>query len=125
MPQSSEIRSYKDLIIWQEAKNLTVVIYKITDKFPKSELYGLTSQIRRAAVSIPSNIAEGFGRKSKKEKIQFLRISFGSGAELETQLEISLELGYLDKSDYNILENNLDKLMRMLNKAIWTLDNKH
>jgi len=86
VPQSSGIRSYRDLIIWQEAKNLTIVIYKITDKFPRSELYGLTSQIRRAAVSIPSNIAEGFGRKSKKEKIKFLHISFGSGAELETQL---------------------------------------
>lgn len=104
---------------------MTVVIYKITDKFPKSELYGLISQIRRAAVSIPSNIAEGFLRKSKKEKTQFLRISLGSGAELETQLEISLELGYLDKSDYNILENKLSKLMRMLNKAIWKVDNSN
>lgn len=122
MSEPSAIRSYKDLRIWQEAKNLTIAIYGITERFPKSELYGLTSQIRRAAVSVPSNIAEGFRRKSKKEKLQFLRIALGSGAELETQLEISFELGYLNKSDYNKLEIDLDKFMRMLNRAIMALE---
>lgn len=123
MSELSAIRSYKDLRIWQEAKNLTIAIYGITERFPKSELYGLTSQIRRAIVSVPSNIAEGFRRKSKKEKLQFLRIALGSGAELETQLEISFELGYLDKSDYNKLEIDLSKCMRMLNRAITALEN--
>src|SRR3989338_11366185 len=87
------MNSYKDLIVWQKSIELVIGIYKMTDKFPKSELYGLTSQIRRAAVSISSNIAEGYTRKHRLEYIQFLRIAFGSG-ELETQIIIAKKLNF-------------------------------
>lgn len=83
---------YKDLAVWQKSINFTVEIYKLTQTFPKEELYGLTSQIRRAAVSIPSNIAEGNERNSHKEFNQFLHIALGSAAELDTQLLIAKEL---------------------------------
>lgn len=78
------INSYKDLIVWQKSFDLVRQIYQLTDNFPKMEIYGLTSQMRRAAISIPSNIAEGFVRKHTKEFSQFVSIAFGSGAELET-----------------------------------------
>ncbi len=122
MAENSAIKSYRDLNIWKRAKSHVVLIYKVTEKFPSSELYGLTSQMRRAAVSVPSNIAEGFRRNSKKEKLQFLRTAFGSGAELETQLEISFELGYLHTTEYGNLAADLDGIMRMINKAISALD---
>lgn len=86
---NKKISSYKDLLVWQKALELSVEIYNLTENFPKEEIYGLTSQIRRAAVSIPSNIAEGRYRGSKKDFSQFLRIAYASGAELETQLEIA------------------------------------
>ena len=89
------IQSYRDLVVWQKSVELSVEIYKITSKFPKDELYGLVSQMRRSAVSIPSNIAEGKNRGTRKDFAQFLRISYGSGAELETQLEIAHQLQYL------------------------------
>jgi four helix bundle protein len=82
------IKSYRDLTVWQKAIELVIKIYALTDKFPTEERFGLTSQMRRAAVSIPSNIAEGNFRRSTKDYVQFLKIAFGSGAELETQLEI-------------------------------------
>ncbi|MDO8536905.1 MAG: four helix bundle protein [bacterium] len=115
------IKSYKELNIWQRTKSYAVLVYKATEKFPQSELYGLTSQMRRAAVSMPSNIAEGFRRGSNKEKLQFLRITYGSGAELETQLEISYELGYLDEQKYREMVQELDVIMRMMNKTISAL----
>lgn len=86
--------THKNLEAWKESIKLTIEIYKLTQKFPNDELYGLTNQIRRSAVSIPSNIAEGCARQTPKETIQFLHISLGSIAELETQLIISNELGY-------------------------------
>jgi len=82
-------KSFKDLIVWQKARDLAVVIYKITEQFPKSEIYGLTSQMQRATISISSNIAEGYHRFHEKEKRQFLAIAFGSGSELESQIEVS------------------------------------
>ncbi len=82
-------KSFKDLIVWQKSRDLAVAIYKLTDCFPKYELYGLTSQMRRAAVSISSNIAESYHRFHRKEKQQFLSIFFGSGSELESQIEIA------------------------------------
>ncbi len=87
--------TYKDLIVWEKSIELCIDIYKATDRYPKSELYGLTSQTRRSVVAIPSNIAEGQRRGHKQEFIQFLCISFGSGAELETQLIIANKIGYL------------------------------
>lgn len=88
------IKSFRDLRVWQSAQELCLNIYKVSADFPKQEQFGLTSQIRRAAVSVPSNIAEGFGRRSPKEKEQFYRHSLGSLFELDTQLELASKLGY-------------------------------
>lgn len=113
-----DIKSYQDLVMWQKAKDLAVLLYRTTEKFPASELYGLTSQIRRAGVSIASNIAEGFRRKSPKEKIQFLRISYGSSGEVETQLSIAQELGYLTGEEYEALVAKLQEIEKMIHVVI-------
>ncbi len=110
--------TYKDLIVWQKAMELVVCIYELTDKFPKSEMYGLASQMRRAAVSIPSNIAEGRRRGGEKEYRQFLLIAFGSGSELETQLEITRRLPFGSQLDFKKCDTLLDEVMRMLNKMV-------
>ena len=93
-----KIRSHKDLQVWQEAMVLVTEIYRLSENFPESEKFGLTSQIRRSAISIPSNIAEGFARKRNKELIQFLYISIGSLSELETQYEIAKNLNYIKEA---------------------------
>jgi len=114
----TKINSYKDLIVWQKSIELVTEVYRLTDKFPKSELYGITNQKRRAAVSIPSNIAEGFLRRHKQENIQFLRISFASGGELETQLIIAKKLKFAPEKDFIKIEELLEEVMKMLNKII-------
>jgi four helix bundle protein len=91
------ILSYRDLNVWQNGLNLVEDVYKITANFPKEEKYGLTSQLRRCSVSIPSNIAEGFIRKSTKEYIQFLYISLDSLGELDTQMEIAVRLSFIER----------------------------
>jgi len=101
------------LIVWQKSKDLAVEIYKLTGEFPKSELYGLTSQMRRAVVSISSNIAESYHRFHRKEKQQFLAIAFGSGAELESQIEIAKVL--FPNLGYPEAENLLSEVMKILN----------
>ena len=113
-----KIISYKDLKVWQKGILLCEEIYIVTEKFPKDERYGLILQIRRCAVSIPSNIAEGQRRGHTGEFLQFLRIAFGSGAELETQLLISLNIGYLNKANFERLSSLLEEIMKMLNKLI-------
>ncbi len=90
------LKNYKELKVWQKSYELCLKIYRITAKFPKEERYGLTSQIRRAAVSVPSNIAEGYGRKTTPEYIRFLYIAYGSNCELETQILLSGDLGYIE-----------------------------
>ena len=110
------MESYKDLIVWQKGIRLVSAIYKITEKFPKSEIFGLTSQTRRAAVSIPANLAEGYARKHRAEYAQFVKIAFGSGAELETHILIAQNLKFVDKKDSAEVEALLDEVMRMLNK---------
>ena len=90
-------KDYKELIIWQKGRRLTKEVYLLTRQFPPEERFGLSSQIQRAVVSIPSNIAEGFNRNSDKEFIHFLKIAKGSSAEVETQLLLSMDLGYVDK----------------------------
>jgi four helix bundle protein len=110
------IESHKQLIVWQKAICLVKETYNLTELFPKSELYGLTSQMRRAAVSIPSNIAEGRRRGSKAEFIRFLRIAFGSGAELETQIEIAKMLNQTSKFNYSRIDSLLGEIMRILNR---------
>lgn len=119
--QNDHIHSHRDLIVWQKAKSLAVVVYELTEKFPKEEMYGLTSQMRRAAVSIPSNIAEGRRRGGKKESVQFLLVAFASGAELETQLEIAKDLPFSRKLNYVKVDNLLSEVMRMLNKMTSSL----
>ena len=106
--------TYKDLIVWKKSFEFSLLVYKLTVQFPKDEMYGLTSQIRRASVSIPSNISEGSKRGSKKEFSHFLRIAQGSGAELETQLLLSKSLGYVSEKEYTELNILLDSIMKML-----------
>lgn len=110
-------KSYKKLIVWQKAVDLVTLIYEFTEDFPTSEVYGLTSQMRRAAVSVPSNIADGSRRRGKDLR-QFFVISFGSGAELETQLEISRRLLYGNDQKRIKAESVLEEVMKMLNKMI-------
>jgi four helix bundle protein len=98
-------RSFKDLEVWKKAHELALVSYKITHKFPKEEVFGLTNQIRRAAVSVASNIAEGFCRKTTKDKLQFYSIAQGSLSELESQFLIAKDVGYLTSEDFYLAEN--------------------
>jgi four helix bundle protein len=109
------IKSYKELIIWQKSILLVKEVYILTGKFPSSELYGLISQMRRAAVSIPSNIAEGYGRKSPKEYAQFYSIAYGSALELETQSIIAKELNFLPFKYFVIVDKLLEEVLKMLN----------
>src|SRR5688500_7224914 len=88
------LRSYRDLIAWQKAVDLVVLVYKLTEKWPREELYGLTRQARCAVVSVAANIAEGYGRKTPKEFTHFLNVSYGSLMELETEIEVSQRLGF-------------------------------
>lgn len=105
---------YKDLLIWQRGMSLASMIYRLTAGFPAEEKYGLTSQMRRAAVSIPSNIAEGQARRGTKEFVQFLSMASGSLAELETQLLLSADLNYTEASDVNRLESQIGEMQRMV-----------
>jgi four helix bundle protein len=102
------------LKVWQKAMKLVVQVYKATRNFPKNEQYGLVSQMRRSVISIPSNIAEGHGRSSDKEIVRFLDIARGSIFELDTQIEISKRLNFLDIQEYNNIFNMLDEISRML-----------
>ena len=110
------------MIVWQKGVELVLSIYKLTKDFPKAEVYGITSQIRRAAISIPSNIAEGRSRGTRKDFAQFLRIAFGSGAELETQLLIARRLSFGPEISYNKVDDQLNEVMRMLNTMIHKLN---
>lgn len=112
------IHSYKDLIVWQRSMQLVVEAYKLTGLYPREELYGLVSQSRRCSVSIPSNIAEGRRRGSKKDFRQFLIIAFSSGAELETQIQIAKNLNFVNDSQTQKTEAFLEEVMKMLNKMI-------
>ena len=113
------LRSHKDLTVYKESMNLVEEIYKITSTFPKEERYGLTSQMRRAVVSIVSNIAEGSARKNTKEYIQFLYYSLGSLSEVETQLEVSRRLGYYQPLDeYNKRINYINSMLSGLIKSL-------
>ena len=117
-----KINSYRDLIVWEKAINLTVEIYKITENFPKEEIYGLTSQMRRSAVSIPSNIAEGRNRGTRKDFCNFLRIALGSCAELSTQIEIAKKLSKPTLLNYKNAESVLTEIMKMLYTMIKNLN---
>jgi four helix bundle protein len=113
-----KIKTYRDLNIWCKGIEVVKYVYSLTETFPKQETYGLISQMRRAAVSIPSNIAEGFRRYHNKEYKQFLYISLGSCAELETQITIAKELGYISKDKEVELLEKLDHTCRMVSNLI-------
>ncbi|WP_121966431.1 four helix bundle protein [Myroides sp. N17-2] len=117
-----KIESHRDLRVWQESMNLVERVYIIVREFPKEELYGLTSQIKRSAVSVPSNIAEGAGRKSNVEWIRFLYIALGSLSELETQLELGIRLQFMNKD--NTLFEQIKFIRNMLSKLIISLKEK-
>jgi len=110
--------SYRDLIAWQKAKNVALDVYRCTRRFPRDEVYGLSSQMRRAAVSVPSNIAEGKGRYSRKEFVQFLYHARGLLLELQTQLSIARDLDYIDFAAFEGLESQTEELGRILNGLI-------
>lgn len=110
--------SYKNLIVWQKSISLVTRLYEVTDRFPKEEIFGLVSQMRRCAVSIPSNIAEGRYRGTEKEFLHFIRIAYGSGAELETQIEIAKRLPMTKMLDYTEIDTLLEEVMKMLNTLL-------
>jgi len=112
------IRSFKDLRTWQEAHKLCVDVYRVTSKFPRNEIYGLTSQMRRAAVSVASNIAEGMGRNSTNDRIRFFIMSRGSTQELLSQLELAKDLGFLKLFPYSQLTSRYNGLAAGINKHI-------
>lgn len=109
---------FKSLVVWQKAYQFTLDIYKLTSKFPKEELYGLTSQLRRAAYSIPLNIAEGYTRSGNKEFLQFLTISRGSSAEIETLLLLARDLHFISVEEYQIFESNRKEITKVLQGLI-------
>lgn len=114
----NKIVIYKDLIVWQKSKEVALLTYKLTKSFPQEEIFGITSQIRRASISIPSNIAEGKGRGTNKDYAQFLHIALGSCLELETQLIIARELGFGNKNEYTNIESLLLEIQKMLTAII-------
>lgn len=107
------MNNYKDLILWQKSVDLAVIIYDVTKNFPKEEQYGLISQIRRSAVSIPSNLAEGAGRNTTKDFNNFLGISHGSSCELDTQLIIANRIGFLNNDDFEFLKQGINEIQKM------------
>ena len=120
------VKSYRDLIVWKKSVELVQDVYELTDVFTTNERFGLTSQMRRCAISIPSNIAEGWGRKRTGSYVQFLGIAFGSLAELTTQLEIAFRLNYCSLERRNVLENEMNELSKMLFVLIQKLEkNRH
>ncbi|MBI4049545.1 MAG: four helix bundle protein [Candidatus Doudnabacteria bacterium] len=115
---TNSIKNFSQLVVWQEAHKLAVKVYGFTDAFPRHEKFGLSSQLQRAAVSVPSNIAEGFKRGSSKEKVQFYRTADGSLSELESQLILARDLSYLNESAYKDLLSNINSVNRLLNAFI-------
>ena len=121
----SEFKSYKELDAWIRARNFVKEIYIVTRTFPKEEFYGIVLQMRRSVVSIPSNIAEGYGRQYKKETIHFLHVARGSLYELETQLCLASDLGYIVETRFNELILILEECRRLLNGLIKYFENNN
>ena len=118
MCNNTNMTSYKELTVWKYSYQFGLEIYLITRKFPSDEKFGLVSQLRRASVSIPSNIAEGSKRGTRKDYRSFVVIAYGSGAEIETQLLFCKDLGYINENEYIALNNKLTEIMKMLNIMI-------
>ena len=119
------IKNYKELKVWQKSYQLCLEVYRVTKGFPKEELYGLTSQMRRAALSIPCNIAEGYGRKTTPEYISSLYIAYGSTCELETQTVLAGDLAYIKNDRIFKLQSDIGEVERMVKALIKSLENKH
>ena len=119
------LKNFKELKVWQKSYDLCLKLYKATRRFPKEEVYGLTSQIRRSAVSVPSNIAEGYGRKTTPDYLKSLYIAYGSSCELETQLLLSNDLDYIKDGEIKELKEEMGEVERMLKALIESLENKH
>jgi len=122
--KSDKIESYKDLIAWQKSMDLVETIYQMTKKFPAEERFGLFSQMRRSAVSIPSNIAEGYRRSGRGDYIKFVRYAFGSGSELETQIEIVHRLKLAPKEMITHSKELCEEVMKIINGLLWKLERK-
>src|SRR3990172_2139095 len=114
----TNMKDFRKLQVWEKSHQLALAIYKVTNDFPKSELYSLTSQIRRSATSIPSNIAEGRGRGSDADLRRMLQIAFGSASELEYQLLLAHELEFINKASYQKLDNQVTEIKRMLSSLM-------
>ena len=119
-----DITSHKNLDVWQKSMDFVTEIYSLTKRFPKEEMYGLSSQMRRAAVSIPSNIAEGRAKRTTREFIRFVNISFGSASELETQILIARNLGYVNENEIENTMSHLNEISKMLYKLLVGLEKK-
>lgn len=122
--QQENQNSYRRLIVWQKADELAFQIYLLTKNFPKDEIFGLTSQMRRSAFSVPANIVEGYARSSKKEKMQFRNIARGSLTEIEYYIDFSLRLEHLSTDQYNKLVNLRTEVGRLLNGFIKSIKNE-
>jgi len=107
-------RKFENLDAWNEAKNLVLFVYSLTDKYPKKEVFGLVSQSNRAVVSIPTNIAEGCSRSSKKDFLRFLEIAIGSGYELETLMIVACDQGYISKSELASFQEKISKVLQII-----------
>ena len=118
---SGRLESFRELIVYKKAHELALQVYRITKKFPQEEQYGLVAQMRRAAISIPSNISEGYSRFSRKEYLKFLSIAFASGNELSTQMSISSELEFVDVLDYKRFRALQDEVLKLLWRLIMSL----
>ncbi len=118
------MKTYRELIVWQKSMDLVTTIYKVTSVFPNEENFGLTSQMRRSSVSIPSNIAEGYGRNSLNDYIRFLNIAVGSLYELQTQIEIAFNLSYVLKEQFEVIHENSREIERMMSSLIRKLKEK-
>lgn len=120
--KKAKMKTYSDLLVWQKSLSLVTEVYQISKRFPTDEQYSLTSQIRRCGISIPSNIAEGYGRNSKQDFIRFLRIAMGSLFELQTQLRIANNLNYSKKDDFNLIFEKSREVERMLSAFIKSIE---
>lgn len=118
------METYQQLIVWQKSVDLVVEIYTLTRRFPSDERFGLISQMQRSAISIPSNIAEGHGRKSDGDFARFLCIAYGSSSELETQILVSYRLNFISIKEYDEISIKITEIRKMLNKLISTLQTK-
>tara|TARA_R110002073_G_scaffold133524_1_gene280939 strand:- start:2644 stop:3057 length:414 start_codon:yes stop_codon:yes gene_type:complete len=122
--KEKEMKTFRDLLVWQKSMSFVTEIYKVSKQFPKDENFGLTSQIRRSAVSVPSNISEGYGREGMKDYLRFLNIAMASLFELQTQLEIASNLEYIKREKFDNLYESSREIERMLSSFIRTVKSR-